>query len=122
MSSSRSISIGEPVIACFSVDAFHILHHDEGSAVIFLNVVDGADVRVIQSGGGARFPLETFEGLRIFRDVVRKKFQGDETTELGVFGLVDHAHSAAAEFFDDAVVRDRFGRRGMAGSGMRGGF
>jgi hypothetical protein len=38
--------------------AFHVLHHDEGAAVLFLNVMDSADVRMIQCGSGARLALE----------------------------------------------------------------
>jgi len=48
--------------------------------------------------------------LRIAGDIFRKEFQRDETAELGVFGLVDHAHPAAPEFFKDAVVGDRAAR------------
>ena len=52
------------------------------------------------------FTAEPFEGLRVARDVLGEKFQRDETAELGVFGLVDDSHAAAAEFFEDAVVGD----------------
>ena len=39
-------------------------------------------------------------------DVFGEELEGDEAAELDVFGLVDHAHAAAAEFFEDAIVRD----------------
>jgi len=38
--------------------------------------------------------------------VLRKKFEGNSSAEGGIVGLVDLAHSAATEFFDDAVMRD----------------
>jgi hypothetical protein len=38
-------------------------------------------------------------------DLRRKELDGHEPAQLGVFGLVDHTHSAATEFFDDAVMR-----------------
>jgi hypothetical protein len=41
------------------------LHHDELLAIGVTNVMDGADVRMIQSRRGARFPAEAFERLRI---------------------------------------------------------
>jgi hypothetical protein len=38
-------------------------------------------------------------------EIIRKEFQGNGTMEARVLGLVDHAHSATIELFDDAVVR-----------------
>jgi hypothetical protein len=61
---------------------------------------------VVQSRSGTSLPPEAFQCLRIMRDIFRQEFQGDETTQLGVLGLVDHAHPATAELLDDAVVRD----------------
>ncbi len=74
---------------------------------VFADVVDGADVGMVERGGGAGFALEAFEGLRIASEIVGEKFERDEAAEAGVFGFVDDAHAAAAEFFDDAVMRDR---------------
>ena len=42
----------------------------------------------------------------MLRDIVGKKFKRDKSAEGDVFGLVNHAHAAATEFLDDAVVRD----------------
>jgi hypothetical protein len=38
--------------------------------------------------------------------IVGKKLERDKATKLHTLGLVDHAHSAAAESLDEAVVRD----------------
>jgi hypothetical protein len=35
-----------------------------------------------------------------------QELQGDRATKLGVLSLVDHAHPAAAQLLDDAVMRD----------------
>ena len=43
------------------------------------------------------FPLKTAQGLRISSNFIRQKLQRDKTTELGVLGLVDQTHPAAAE-------------------------
>ena len=86
--------------------AFEALHGDEGVAVFLADVVDGADVGVIERGGGLGFALEAGERLRVFGDGVGEEFQSDETIEAGVFGFVDDAHAAAAEFFEDAVMGD----------------
>jgi len=65
----------------------------------------GADVGVIQGGGGASFAAEAFESLWILGDVVGKEFESDEAAEGDVFGFVDHTHSATAQLLEDAVVR-----------------
>ena len=42
-----------------------------------------------------------------------QEFQGDEAAKLCVLGFVDHTHAAAAEFLDDAVVRDGLADHGV---------
>ena len=86
--------------------AIEKFHGDEGLAVLVVYFVNGADVGMIQGRGGFGFALEAGEGLRIFGDFVGEEFQGDEAAELYVLGFVDNAHASAAEFLDDAVVRD----------------
>ena len=43
-----------------------------------------------------------------------QKLQRDETVEPSVLGFVDHAHTAAAELVDDAVVRNGSADHGLA--------
>ena len=86
--------------------AFEQFHGDEGAAFEFVDVVNGADVGMVQEGGGAGFAAESFDGLWVMGDVVGKKFEGDVAAETGVFGLVDHTHPSAAEFFLDGIVGD----------------
>ena len=86
--------------------AIEKFHGDKGFAVLLADVVNGADVGMIKGGGGLGFALETCEGLRVFGDIVGKKFERDETVQANVFGFVNDAHAAAAEFFGDAVVGD----------------
>jgi len=75
-------------------------------SLVLANVVNGADIRVIQSGGGLRFALEAGQSLRIPGYFIGKEFQRNEAAQPGVFCLVDHAHAAAAELLDHPVVRD----------------
>ena len=82
------------------------LHGDERLTVLVANFVDGADVGMIQCGGGLRFALKAVEGLRVFGYVVGQELQGDKAVELHVLGFVDHTHAAATELLDDAVVRN----------------
>ena len=86
--------------------AIEVLHGDEGAAVVLSDVVNGADVGMIERGGGLGFALKTGEPLGIAGDIFGQEFQGDKAMEAGVFGFVNHAHASAAEFLEDAVVRD----------------
>ena len=85
---------------------FEKFHGDEGAAFEFANIVNGADVGVIEGGSGAGFAMEALDGLGIIGNVVGEEFEGDVAAEAGVLGFVDHAHPAAAEFFLDGVMRD----------------
>ena len=84
--------------------AIQKLHGDEGLAVLLADIVNRTDVGVIQSGGGLGFALKTAERLGIASDFVGKEFQSDEAVQAGVLSLVNHAHAAATELFDDAIV------------------
>jgi len=81
-------------------------HGDEGFAVFFADIVDGADAGMVQRGGGLRFALEASEGLLVARNFGGKKFQRDEAVQARVFRFVNHAHAAAAEAFYDTVMGD----------------
>src|SRR6202035_5239561 len=54
--------------------AFETFHGDEGPSVFFADVVDGADVGMVESGSGFGFAAKAAEGLGIFGEVVGKKF------------------------------------------------
>jgi hypothetical protein len=101
----------------FQRHAFEKFHGDEGVAFLFANVMDGADVGMIESRGGLSFTLEAGEGVRIPSNIRREEFQGDEAVEANVFRFVNYAHTATAEFFKDTVVRD--GLAYQEGKGLR---
>ena len=63
-------------------------------------------LRMIQCGRGLGFTLKAGEGLRVTGNLLWQEFEGDETMQPRVFRLIDHAHAAAAEPFDNTVVRD----------------
>ena len=98
----------------FQRAAFQILHGDEGAAVLLADVVNGADVGMVQSGGGPRFALEPAQRLPVARQVVRQELEGHEATESSVLRFVDHAHAAAAELLDDAVVGEGLADQGVS--------
>jgi hypothetical protein len=86
--------------------AFEQFHDYEELTVVLANVVNGADVGMVQGAGGAGLAAEAFHGLGIASQVFGEEFQGYVATELGIFGLVDYAHSSAAELMEDAIMRD----------------
>src|SRR5208282_2402341 len=86
--------------------AFQQLHGDKGTAFEFPNIVNCADIRMIERGCSARFAAESLDGLRILGNVVGEEFKSHTAAEARVFGFIDHAHATTAKFFQDAVVRD----------------
>jgi hypothetical protein len=110
---------GLAVDAMLERDALEQLHCDVGDAVVFVNVVNRADIGMIQGRGSLRFAPETLERQRILGDVVGQKFQGDETLQFRIFSAKDDAHATAAEFFKDAIVGESAAFEG-SGVGHRG--
>jgi len=51
--------------------AFEVFHDDETLAFILVHVIDGADMGMIQRGRRPRFTLESFDGQRLLRELLR---------------------------------------------------
>ena len=86
--------------------ALEQLHGDERPTLELADVVDRADVGMIERRRRARLAAEPLDRLRIPGDVVGQELQRDVPPEPRVPGLVDHAHPAPAQLFQDAVVGD----------------
>ena len=86
--------------------AFELLHHDEGLALVFADIVNGANIRMVQSGGGLGLALEPFERHVVGGEFFGKKFQGHEAVQVGVFGLIDDTHPSPAELLDHSIAGD----------------
>ena len=93
--------------------ALQILHGDEGAAVLLADIMNGADVGMIQRGRGSSLALEPAQRLTVAGEFVRQELQRDEAMEPGVLRFVNHAHSAAAKLLDDAVVGERLADQGI---------
>ena len=59
--------------------AVEVLHDNAGAAVLLADVVDGADVRVVQGGRSTRLPFEPPEGVRVARDGFWQKLERHES-------------------------------------------
>jgi hypothetical protein len=56
---------------------FDVLHDDEAQALVFSDLVDGADVGVIQPGGRPRFPDQAASRLLVRYRPGRQNLDGD---------------------------------------------
>ena len=95
----------EPRLQRLAVDE---RHRDERAPVRqLLDVVNRADVGVIERGRGAGFGNEAPPGVLVPHQLRRQELQRDEPAEPQVLGLVDDAHAARANLGEDAIVGDR---------------
>src|SRR5271167_1179615 len=72
---------------------------------MLIDFIDGADIGMIDSRRGARFPLKPFHRYPVLGHVSRQELECNLTAESEVLGAVNHTHAAFAKFFDDAVMR-----------------
>ena len=70
--------------------------------------MNGADVGMIGRRRGLRFADKALLGGIVVAPLRGQELQRDETIELGVARLIDHAHPAAAELGENGVLRNRF--------------
>ena len=87
-------------------DHFH--DHDFG-AIVGEDVVDGDDVGVIEGGGGLGFLHEAAAAVGIAGVIGAEDFEGDDAIELEVFGFIDLAYAAGANFLQDLILASNRG-------------
>ena len=63
-----------------------MFHDDKGLALVFTDLVDGADVGMIQGRGGAGLLEEPGRGFRV---LLRQHLDGDRALERRVVSLID---------------------------------
>jgi len=82
------------------------LHGDEGFAALPADVVNGANIGMIQRGGGLSLELKSRQRVRVSGNLFRQELEGHEAMQPRVLSFVHHAHTATTQFLEDAVVRD----------------
>ena len=115
VNSKRQQQIGFKGLAGDAVlqhDAIQKLHGDKCFPILLANVINGADVGMVQSRRSLRLAPKTGEHIWITRNIFGQEFERDKTLQARVFGLVDHAHPSATEFLDNAVVRESLADHG----------
>src|SRR5579885_1341979 len=86
--------------------AFKELHRDKSSATFLADIINGANIRVIQCRCGLRFSMEALLRCGIRRGRRGKELQCHSAMQPGVLGLVHHTHSADAQLPYNSIVRD----------------
>ncbi len=97
---------GMPMDAAAKRFALEQLHRDEVPALVHADVVDRADVRVIERRRDSCFPQEPLDVLRRHAVALGQELQRDVPAKPRVLGLIDDAHPAGTELADDAIVLD----------------
>ena len=75
-------------------DALQVFHHQEVDPVLGPDVVERANVRMVQAGDGLRLALEPLLQIGVGRDMLGQHLDGDGAVEARVVGRVDDAHAA----------------------------
>jgi hypothetical protein len=73
-------------------------------AIVRGDLVNRADVGVIEGRSCACFPLETFQSLRTLRESFWEELQSDVSAKVDVFCFIDDAHASSSESAEDSVV------------------
>ena len=72
--------------------------------ILFFDLINGANVGVVQSGSRPRLALKAAEHMWVPGDFIGQKFERHKPAQLDILGLVNHTHSATAQLLDDAVM------------------
>jgi hypothetical protein len=91
------------------------LHGKEERSVGLANLVDLADVWMIDSGGSASFPPEPVARERMIDGVLPDGFQRDRPSETRIYCVIDDTHPAFAEEADYTKCADLFRQRCHSG-------
>src|SRR5215470_58002 len=82
-------AIADTVFKCHPIE---ILHNDERPLVFLSDLVDSANVRMVQCGGSLGFALKAAESLGVLGDIVGQELECDKAPKDGVLRFVDNAH------------------------------
>ena len=98
--------LGGPAIRCFRVSPSRNSMAMKALPILLANVVNRADIGMVERRSGLGFTLKTSQSLGVSRNFIGQEFERNKTLKADVLGLVHHTHPTATQFLDDAVVRD----------------
>jgi hypothetical protein len=96
---TRSQEIGKRV-------AFEVFHDNVVNAVLGSDVVQSADVGMVQVRDGAGFAFEASSGLDVGRDLWKQNLDGHPATESYILCSVHFTHAACAKKGVEAIRAD----------------
>ena len=81
--------------------------HEVGAALVGgPDLVQRADVGMIDGGDGTGLDEEALLGIEVARQVRREELEGDRAAQTGVLCAVDDAHATAPDLLEDPVAAD----------------
>ena len=83
--------------------ALQVLHHQEVDPVLAPDVMERANVRVVQAGDGLRLALEPLLEIGVGGDMLGEHLDGDGAVESRVSGFVHFPHTAGPNGGNDLV-------------------
>ncbi|HPD14069.1 MAG TPA: hypothetical protein PLE19_03925 [Planctomycetota bacterium] len=102
--------------------AVHEFHRDELVAFVLSDGIHLDDVGMADGGGGAGLAVEALEEARVLGEPLRQHLDGHEAVERRLAALVDGAHAAAADEFQnlelaEGLAEEWVGAAALAGRG-----
>ena len=82
------------------------LHGDEGFALVLSDLVNRADIRVVERRRRPRLAAEPFQELAVLGQCVGQELERYAPPQLGIFSFVNDTHAAATQLLQDPVVRN----------------
>ena len=89
--------------------AVHKLHQQVIEAVGLAEVIDGDDVGMVEPGQGLRLAREPLGKARVFLLLAGQDLERHKAVEPRLARLIDHAHAAAAQAFENFQLRELAG-------------
>src|SRR5258708_35701113 len=84
--------------------AFQQLHRDELARLVLLDVINWADIRVVEGGSCASLAPEPRQRQTVGGHFSWQKLQRYQAAEFGVFGLVDDSHAPGTDLLQHAIL------------------
>src|SRR5437899_8124513 len=104
MGRRTSVSSGRP--AMLQRQPVQKLHDEERMTVLLPDLMDRTDIGMVQGGSSTGLAAKTFQCLWLLCHIVGQEFESNKATKVGVLGLINDPHTAAAQLLYDPVLRD----------------